>query len=270
MSNQPQAATPRDAVMDALKGAPLLKGKLALVTGAASGIGQAIAVGYASAGARVVVTDMTAERCEDTLRQIRAAGGEAWAYALDVTYADASYALAAKVEAEVGTIDTLVNNAGVIIREGIDSPKAQANIRRVFDVNLFGTFNTIHAWLPALRKTRGCIINIASGAAFIAQAGSLGYSASKGAVKMLTQSMAADLGADGIRVNALAPGVIETPMTDATRANPERLARFMVRIPSGRVGQPQELAGAAVFLASSLASYINGVTLPVDGGTLAV
>ena len=263
-------ATSRDAVMGALKGGPLLKGKLALVTGAASGIGQAIALGFACAGARVIVTDVTAERCEETLRQIRASGGEAWGFALDVTDADASYALAAKVEAGIGAVDTVVNNAGIIIREGIDSPKAQANIRRVMDVNLFGTFNIIHAWLPALRKTRGSIINIASGAAFIGQAGSLGYSASKGAVKMLTQSMSIDLGADGIRVNALAPGVIETPMTDVTRANPERLARFMVRIPSGRVGQPQELAGAAVFLASDLASYVNGVTLPVDGGTLAV
>ncbi len=270
MSTQQQGATPREAVMDALKGMPLLKGRLALVTGAASGIGQAIAVGFASAGARVIVTDVTAERCEETLKQIRAAGGQAWGFALDVTDANASQALAASVEKDIGSIDTLVNNAGVIIREGLDSPNAQANIHRVMDVNFFGTFNVMHAWLPALRKTRGCIINIASGAAFIAQAGSLGYSASKGAVKMLTQSMAADLGADGIRVNAIAPGVIETPMTDATRANPERLARFMVRIPSGRVGQPQELAGAAVFLASPLASYINGVTLPVDGGTLAV
>jgi len=140
----------------------------------------------------------------------------------------------------------------------------------VVDVNLFGTFNTIHAWLPALRRTRGNIINVASGAAFIAQAGCVGYSASKGAVKMLTQSMAADLGPDGIRVNALAPGVIVTPMTDATRANPERLQRFMARIPSGRLGQPSELAQPAVFLASEMASYVNGVTLVVDGGVLAV
>ena len=263
-------ATSRDAVMAALKGGLLLQGKLALVTGAASGIGQAIAAGFASAGARVIVTDITAERGEDTVKQIRAAGGEAWSFALDVTDADASYALAAKVEAEIGSVDTLVNNAGVIIREGIDSPRAQENIRHVMDVNLFGTFNVIHAWLPALRKTRGSIINIASGAAFIGQAGSLGYSASKGAVKMLTQSMSIDLGADGIRCNALAPGVIETPMTHATLTNPERLARFMVRIPSGRLGQPQELVGAAVFLASNLASYVNGVTLPVDGGILAI
>ncbi len=256
--------------MSVLHGTPLLAGKLALVTGAASGIGQAIAIGFAAAGARVIVTDTTVERCDETVKQIRLAGGEAWCFALDVTDAEASYALAENVQRDIGDVDTLVNNAGVIIREGIDSPKAQENIRRVMDVNLFGTFNVIHAWLPALRKTCGNIINIASGAAFIGQAGSLGYSASKGAVKMLTQSMAIDLGIDGIRVNALAPGVIETPMTDATRSNPERLARFMVRIPSGRLGQPQELAGPAVFLASELASYVNGVTLPIDGGTLAV
>ena len=264
------SATSREAVMAALQGARLLEGRLALVTGAASGIGQAIAQGLASAGARVIVTDISEQRCADTLALIHAAGGQAWGFALDVTDADAAAALAQAVGDDIGAVDIVVNNAGVILREGLDSPQAHANIRRVVDVNLLGTFNVIHAWLPALRATRGCIINIASGAAFIAQAGALGYSASKGAVKMLTQSMAADLGADGIRVNALAPGVIETPMTDVTRANPERLARFMVRIPSGRVGQPQELAGAAVFLASPLASYINGVTLPVDGGTLAV
>lgn len=264
------SATSREAVMAALQGARLLEGRLALVTGAASGIGQAIAQGLASAGARVIVTDISEQRCAETLALISAAGGQAWGFALDVSDAEAAAALAQAVGAQIGAVDIVVNNAGVILREGLDSPRAHANIRRVVDVNLLGTFNVIHAWLPALRATRGCIINIASGAAFIAQAGALGYSASKGAVKMLTQSMAADLGADGIRVNALAPGVIETPMTDVTRANPERLARFMARIPSGRVGQPQELAGAAVFLASPLASYINGVTLPVDGGTLAV
>src|SRR5439155_15095736 len=124
----------------------------------------------------------------------------------------ASQALAQRVDAQIGAVDVLVNNAGIIVREGLDSPRAHATVRRVMDVNLFGTFNMIHAWLPALRRTRGCIINVASGAAFIAQAGCLGYSASKGAVKMLTQSMAVDLAIDGIRVNALAPGVIETPM----------------------------------------------------------
>jgi NAD(P)-dependent dehydrogenase (short-subunit alcohol dehydrogenase family) len=174
------------------------------------------------------------------------------------------------VRTEAGDIDILVNNAGVLVREGMDSPNAPAIMRKVTGVNLIGTFNAIHAFLPSLRRTRGCIVNIASGAAFVAQVGCVGYSASKGGVKMLTQTMAADLAADGIRVNALAPGVIETPMTVATRGDPERLQHFLQRIPMGRVGQPEEIAGPAVFLASSLASYVNGVTLPVDGGRLAV
>lgn len=248
----------------------LLAGRLALVTGAASGIGQAVAVAFARAGARVIVTDLQAERCEDTLRAVRSAGAEGWAYALDVSDAQACRDLAAQVSQTAGDLTTLVNNAGVIIREGIDSPRAEDNLRRTMDVNLFGVFHTVHAWLPALRRTRGCIINVASGAAFIAQGNALGYSPSKAAVRMFTQTLALDLAPDGIRVNALAPGVIETPMTEATRTNPERLERFMQRIPAGRLGQPHELAGPAVFLASDLASFVNGATLPVDGGTLAV
>ena len=254
-----------------LPGTPgLLAGRLTLVTGAASGIGRAIAVAFARSGARVVVTDVDAQRCAQTLKEVRAAGVVGWAHALDVSDMQACHDLAAKVAQEAGPVDTLVNNAGVLIREGIDSPRAAENLRRTFDVNVFGLFNTVQAWLPALRATRGCILNIASGAAFIAQGGCLGYSPSKGAVKMTTQTLALDLAPDGIRVNALAPGVIHTPMTQATRSDPERLQRFMQRIPAGRLGQPHELAGPAVFLVSDLASFVNGVTLPVDGGTLAV
>jgi NAD(P)-dependent dehydrogenase (short-subunit alcohol dehydrogenase family) len=250
--------------------ANLLTGKIALVTGAGSGIGQAIAVAYAQEGAKVVITDLNLVGCHQTLEKIQDLGGQGWVYALDVTDVAAVQTLANQVQNELGNIDILVNNAGVILREGIDSPNAHAVIRKVMDVNLLGVFNTIHAWLPALRATRGCIVNISSGAAFLGQPRALGYSASKGAVKMLTQSMAADLGVDGIRVNAIAPGVIVTPMTDVTRADPQRLEKFMVRIPLGRLGQAHEIAGAAVFLASDLATYVNGVTLPVDGGTLAV
>lgn len=249
---------------------PLLQGKLALVTGAASGIGQAISVAYAQAGADVIVTDRNVESCAETLALVQGHRAASRAFALDVTDAAAAAALAARIASEVGDIDVLVNNAGVIIREGIDSPQVHANVRRLMEVNYFGTFNAIHAWLPALRRTRGCIINIASGAAFTAQAGVVGYSASKGAVRLLTQSMAADLGPDGIRVNAVAPGVIETPMTEATRNDPERLRRFLVRIPLQRLGQPAEIAGPAVFLASDLASYVNGFTLVADGGKQAV
>jgi len=250
--------------------ANLLTGKVALITGAGSGIGQAIAVAYAQEGAKVVITDLDLAGCHQTLEKVQDLGGQGWVYALDVTHVAAVQTLAQQVQNELGNIDILVNNAGVILREGIDSPNAHAVIRKVMDVNLLGVFNTIHAWLPALRATRGCIVNISSGAAFLGQPRALGYSASKGAVKMLTQSMAADLGVDGIRVNAIAPGVIVTPMTDVTRADPQRLEKFMVRIPLGRLGQAHEIAGAAVFLASDLATYVNGVTLPVDGGTLAV
>ena len=250
--------------------ANLLTGKIALVTGAGSGIGQAIAIAYAQEGAKVVITDLNLVGCHQTLEKIQDLGGQGWVYALDVTDVAAVQTLANQVQNELGNIDILVNNAGVILREGIDSPNAHAVIRKVMDVNLLGVFNTIHAWLSALRATRGCIVNISSGAAFLGQPRALGYSASKGAVKMLTQSMAADLGVDGIRVNAIAPGVIVTPMTDVTRADPQRLEKFMVRIPLGRLGQAHEIAGAAVFLASDLATYVNGVTLPVDGGTLAV
>jgi meso-butanediol dehydrogenase/(S,S)-butanediol dehydrogenase/diacetyl reductase len=249
--------------------APLLNGRLALVTGAAGGIGRAIAVAYARAGARVVLTDVQAGACAAAVAEIQALGGSAWAFGLDITDVPACQALAQKVGTDIGAIDTLVNNAGIIIREGLDSPQAHANIRKVFDVNVLGGFNVLHAFLPALRQTRGCIINIASGAAFIAQGGALGYSGSKAAVKMLTETMAVDLARDGIRVNAIAPGVIETSMTEATRTNPQRLAGFLQRTPMGRIGQASEIAAPAVFLASAMASYVNAVTLVVDGGMLA-
>ncbi|MBL28023.1 MAG: 3-oxoacyl-ACP reductase [Rhodospirillaceae bacterium] len=248
----------------------LLAGAVVLVTGAGQGNGKAIAEGVAAAGARVVVTDIRRETAEATAAEIRAKGAKADAYSLDVTDAAACAALAARVEQEVGAADVVVNNAGIIIRETIDSPRAPENWRQVLDVNVNGVFNVVHAWLPALRKTRGTIINIASIASFIGVGGTLGYSPSKGAVKLLTQSLARDLAADGIRVNAIAPGVIETEMTASTRGDPARLAGFLTRTPLGRVGQPEELVGPVLFLASPMASYVNGAILPVDGGFLAV
>lgn len=253
-----------------LKTCRLLSGKVAIITGAASGIGQAIAVAFACSGARVIVTDLTLARCKKTLNLITEQEEEGVGYELDVTDAEAAKSLAKTLEAEVGNVDILVSNAGVTIRSGIDDPQVQANNRQTMEVNYFGTFNVIHAMIPSLRKTKGCIINVASGAAFLGLDGSIGYSPSKAAVKLLTQALALELAADSIRVNALAPGVIETPMTEITLANTARLERFMNRIPSGRIGQPQELAGPAVFLASQLSSYLNGVILPVDGGLLAV
>jgi NAD(P)-dependent dehydrogenase (short-subunit alcohol dehydrogenase family) len=247
----------------------LLQGQLVLVTGAGQGNGRAIAVGVARAGAKVIVTDIRADTAEQTAVDIRAEQGEAWSFAHDVASAQACADLADRVGREIGPISVLINNAGIIIREGIDSPRAIENWRRVIDVNLNGSFNVIHAWLPALRKTRGCIINVGSIASFVGVGSTLGYSPSKGAVRLMTQALARDLSTDGIRVNAIAPGVIETPMTQSTRDSPERLEGFMARTPLGRVGQPEELVGPIVFLASSMSSYVNGVTLPVDGGFLA-
>jgi NAD(P)-dependent dehydrogenase (short-subunit alcohol dehydrogenase family) len=247
----------------------LLRDSLILVTGAGQGNGRAIAIGVAATGAKVIVTDIRQETADSAAEEIRAMGGKAWAHQLDVIDAAACTELAKRVHVDVGPANVVVNNAGIIIRETIDSPRAHENWRRVLDVNVNGIFNVVHAWLPALRETRGNIINVASIASFVGVGSTLGYSPSKGAVKLFTQALARDLAPDGIRVNAIAPGVIETPMTASTRDDPDRLAGFMTRTPLGRVGQPEELVGPVIFLASPMSSYVNGVILPVDGGYLA-
>ena len=248
----------------------LLEGRLALITGAGQGNGRTLALGLAQAGARVIVTDMNESTVEETAKAVRLEGGTAWSFVLDVTSPAACDELAQRVEKEIGQIDLLVNNAGIIIRENTSSPNAAANWKKTIDVNVHGTFNVTLALLSAIKSTKGTIINVASIAAYAGQGASLGYSPSKGAIKMFTQSLAAELAPDGVRVNALAPGVIETPMTAATRQDPTRLESFMTRIPMGRVGQTEDLVGPVIFLASDMSRYITGVTLAVDGGFLAV
>ncbi len=243
----------------------VLQGKTALVTGGGQGNGRAIAKGLAKAGAKVIVTDLNEVNAKSVAQEITQFGGSATAYRLDVTSAEQC----TDVAASVGNIDVLVNNAGIIIREGIDSPKVDTNLERTLDVNVMGTFRPTNAWLKALRATKGVIINVGSIASTTGIPNVVGYSPSKGAVKMLTQALAVELAKDGIRVNAIAPGVIETPMTSYTREAPERLDKFMLRTPMGRVGQAEELVGPVVFLASDMASYVTGVTLPIDGGFLA-
>lgn len=248
----------------------LLQGRLAFVTGAGQGNGRMLALGLAHAGARVIATDMNAATVEETVRLVKQAGGDAFSFTLDVTAPEACHALAAQVRQQIGCVDLLVNNAGIIIREGMLSPNAATNWRKTLDVNLNGAFNVTHALLPAMKESKGTIINIASIAAYAGQGASLGYSPSKGAIKMFTQSLAQELAPLGVRVNALAPGVIETPMTAVTRENPERLKTFMNRIPLGRLGKTEDLVGPVIFLASDMSRYVTGITLAVDGGFLAV
>ena len=247
----------------------VLTGKIALVTGAGQGNGRAIAKGLAKAGATVIVTDMVQKNAQAVAQEILQSGAKAVAYELNVTEADQCNALAATVTKDVGNIDILINNAGIIVREGLDSPNVAANLARTLDVNVMGTFHPTSAWLQALRATKGVIINVASIASSVGIPNVVGYSPSKGAVKQLTQALAVELAKDGVRVNAIAPGVIETPMTSHTREAPERLEKFMMRTPMARVGQAEELVGPVVFLASEMASYVTGVTLAVDGGFLA-
>ena len=247
-----------------------LTGRIALVTGAGQGNGAAIAKGIARHGARVVVTDIAADAAERTASDIRLAGGDAWAYVLDVTDADACRTLAQDVARSAGEASLLVNNAGVCPRHTIDSPELERSWNAAMDVNLKGTLNVSVAFLPALRATKGVIVNIASIAAFVSTATSVSYPTSKAAVRMLTQSMAHELAKDGVRVNAIAPGTFATAMTEATRLDPERSERFLARIPMGRYGEPEELVGPVVFLGSAMSSYVTGTTVVVDGGYLAL
>jgi NAD(P)-dependent dehydrogenase (short-subunit alcohol dehydrogenase family) len=248
----------------------LLEGRLALITGAGQGNGRALALGLAQAGARVVATDINVHGVEETARLVCTEGSKAWPFVLDVTSPPGCEALATRVREEIGNVDLLVNNAGIIFRENMSSQNAAENWRKTLDVNLNGTFNVTQAFLPTIKQTEGSIINIASIAAYAGQGASLGYSPSKGAIKMFTQSLAQELAPFGVRVNALAPGIIETPMTAATRGDPARLQSFMTRIPMGRLGQPEDLVGPVIFLASDMSRYVTGITLAVDGGFLAV
>ncbi len=248
----------------------LLAGRLALVTGAGQGNGAAIAKGLAREGARVIVTDIALPSAENTAAEIRATGGEAWAYLLDVADVDACRELVKTVTEALGDVSLVVNNAGICPRHDIDSPDLERFWAAAMDVNLKGTLNVSVAFLPALRATKGAIVNIASIAAFVSTATSVSYPTSKAAVRMLTQTMAHELAKDGVRVNAIAPGTFATPMTEATRFNPERSERFLTRIPMGRYGEPDELVGPVVFLGSAMSSYVTGTTVVVDGGYLAL
>jgi NAD(P)-dependent dehydrogenase (short-subunit alcohol dehydrogenase family) len=244
----------------------LLDGRIALVTGGGSGIGEGIAHAMANAGARVLVADVNGAAAE---RVAGALGGDAAAYTLNVTDRDACDALAATVRRHVGAISVLVNNAGIIRRGKVGDPGTRADWDATMAVNLDGPYNMTTAFLSQLIETKGAVINIGSVQSFVALPNSAAYTTSKGGVRALTKALAIELSPLGVRVNAIGPGVIATPLNASARQNPDYMRNFQNRIPLGRIGEPADIAGPAVFLASNMARYITGITLPVDGGFLA-
>lgn len=246
-----------------------LQGKVALITGGARGIGQAIARGFAAEGAGVVIADIHEGEAQALAGEITAAGGVAHAIRLDVADVAACEALAAGFAANYGTLSVLVNNAGVIAQGRIHEPGAAESWRRIMAVNLDGPFNLCRVFYPQLRETRGAVVNLASIRSFTAAGNATAYASSKGGVLQLTKALAVEWAAEGIRVNAIAPGFVESMLVPAAEKTAEREAMIISRTPMRRQGVPDEVVGAAVFLASDEASFVTGATVPVDGGYLA-
>jgi len=251
--------------------AGLLQGHIAAVTGAGSGIGRAIALGYAREGASVALLDIDGETVATTEADIRAAGGKARAFMLDVRDRQACRDMAGNVASSVGAVSILVNNAGINRRNAFTADPAAVikDWEDVMAVNLDGLFNVTHAFLGALRAAKGRIVNIASIQSFVhvRTPNSPAYTTSKHGVLGFTRALAAELGKDGVRVNAIGPGLIETPLNAQARANnPDLVKIFLDHTPLGRTGRPEDIVGPAVFLASDLSAYVTGAIVMADGG----
>lgn len=241
-----------------------LTGKTALVTGAGRGIGQAIALNLARAGADIAVAELKAEFADESVRLISDLGRTARAYAVDVSDFDAVHAMISTVQADFGQIDILVNNAGItkdtlLLRMGEEEWDA------VLRINLKGAFNCTHGVAKIMMKQRcGRIVNIASIIGLIGNAGQANYAASKAGLIGLTKSAAKELAGRGININAVAPGFIQTAMTDVLSDDVKQ--RMLELIPQKTLGLPEDVARAVLFLCSELSNYITGQVVVVDGG----
>ncbi len=243
---------------------PQLVNQTAVVTGAGRGIGRAIALKFASEGADIACVSRTAENAEKVAAEIRALGRKAWAYTVDVSDSAAVAAAAEKILQDAGKVDILVNNAGVT-RDGLLMRMSEADWDAVLDTNLKGAFLFTQALTRGFLKQRsGRIINISSVIGLMGNAGQCNYSASKAALIGLTKSAAKEFASRGVTVNALAPGFIETDMTAAL--TPELREQLLQRIPLRSLGQPDDIAEAALYLAGPGARYVTGQVLTVDGG----
>ena len=247
-----------------------LAGRVAVVTGAARGLGASIAERLATAGAVVVMTDVDAAALDAAASVVRDGGGTAHAVTLDVTDLAAIDDTLAAIGARYGAVSILVNNAGVL-RNAPLSLVTVSDWSDVIDTHLRGTLWCTKASLPDLIETSGAVVNVASGAVRGSDRGHSGYAAAKAGVVGLTRTLAVELGVHGVRVNAVAPGVIESDMTRSTAEQlgiewPAYLADVERRVPLRRIGQPVDVANAVCFLASELSSYITGETLFIAGG----
>ncbi len=253
-----------NSILDRFK----LNGKVALVTGATRGLGAAIAIGLAEAGADVALVGTSS--LEDTEKKITALGRKALAIKADLSDRKAIPGIMQAAQAHFGHVDILVNNAGIIRRENFDA-FTEKDWDDVIGVNLDAVFFLSQLFVKEViaRKAKGKIIHIASMLSYQGGIRVASYTASKSAVHGLTKLMANELASKGINVNAIAPGYMETDNTAQLRADRDRNKAILDRIPSGRWGEPEDLKGAAVFLASEASDYVHGYTLAVDGGWLA-
>ena len=252
-----------------------LEGKVALVTGASYGIGFAIATGFAKAGAKIVFNDINQELVDKGLAAYKELGIEAKGYVCDVTNEDQVNAMVAQIEQEVGPINILVNNAGIIKRIPMHEMTA-AEFRQVIDIDLNGPFICAKAVLPTMMKLgAGKIINICSMMSELGRETVSAYAAAKGGLKMLTRNIASEYGQYNIQCNGIGPGYIATPQTAPLRERQADGSRhpfdafIVAKTPAERWGTPEDLMGPAVFLASEASDFVNGHVLYVDGGILA-
>lgn len=243
----------------------MLENKVVLVTGAGRGIGRAIAIALAEEGAEVIVNyNGSEERAKEVKQTIEENGGKASIYKCNVSDFEACETMIREIVKEHGHLDILVNNAG-ITKDGLIMKMKEEDFDRVLNVNLKGTFNTIrHSARQMLKQRSGKIINISSVSGILGNVGQANYAASKAGVIGLTKTMARELGSRGITVNAIAPGFVDTEMTEVL--SEEIRENACKQIILGRFGKPEDIANAAVFLASDKADYITGQVISVDGG----
>jgi NAD(P)-dependent dehydrogenase (short-subunit alcohol dehydrogenase family) len=245
-----------------------LRGKVAVITGASRGIGASIAAAFAGAGAKVVLAARKIEALQAVAERIAAAGGEALAVATHTGHADEVRALVAAAVEKFGKVDVLVNNAATNVYFGPLLDVEEAAWDKIFEVNLKGYFYAAREVIRHLvaRNAPGSIVNMASVTGLEAAPMQGVYAMTKAAVISMTRTLAAEVGPSGIRVNAIAPGLVETRFAAAIVQSDELRGHVVARTPLGRHAQPDEIAGAALYLASDAASYVNGHTLVVDGG----